>query len=142
MPTDTVVSKPERTRPRWPAVGLAVVAVWVLAVLFWASRPITDHVPIGTVKDGKVTLNNPETSDPVTCPAPWSGSLAAPPTLPPVVGTADGPQQAMRAACTVPHHQAQLLLGFDLIVGVVAIGGLTWAWLRRPAAHDSQVAAT
>ena len=141
MPTDTAVSKPERTRPRWPAIGLAVVAVWMLAVLFWASRPITDHVPIGTVKDGKVTLNNPETSYAVTCPTPWSASLDAPPTPPAFADTAGGPQQAVREACTVPHHQAQLLLIFDLIIGVVTIVALTWAWLRRPVTDDSLVAA-
>jgi hypothetical protein len=140
MPTVESTSKPERTRPRWPAIGLAIIAVWTLAVLFWASRPITDHVPIGTVKDGKVTLNNPETSFAVTCPAPWSSSLAAPPTPPTIVDTTEGPQQPKRAACTVPHHQAQLLLVFDLIVGAVAIGGLTWAW-RRQSAPDESLAA-
>ena len=136
MPTAPSTTKPERTRPRWPAIGLAIVAVWLLAVLFWASRPITDHVPIGTVKDAKVTLNNPETSFAVTCPAPWSGWPAAPPTPPAIADTADGVQQPMRAACTVPHHQAQLLLGFDLIVGVIAMGGLTWALLRLSAPDD------
>jgi len=122
-------------RPRWAVIALAGVLAWTVVVLFWASRPLTDHVPTGTHNEqGAYVANTPETSVAVTCPAPWStGSAAgAVPTLP---QDQNNDQYLKRDPCTEIHRQAQLLFIFDLVVSVVAVGLLGWM-VVRPAPED------
>jgi len=94
-------------RPRWAVIALAVVVVWTLVVLFWASQPLTDNVPVGT-KDAPRSVA-------VSCPAPWSTDSA--PTSNPMPNL----EGANRPPCTQVHRQAQLLLIFDLLVSVVGV---------------------
>jgi hypothetical protein len=128
-PTGASTPKPTRTRPRWPIIALLGVLVWTAVVLFWASQPITDHVPTGKV-------DNVPTNVAVECPAPWSGSSAATQPLP---SLPDG-EAYERDACTVAHDQAHLLFIFDLLVAVIAVGGLGWALTRTPAPDESLTA--
>jgi hypothetical protein len=112
------------------ALGWAVLAVWVVAVLIWATRPATDHIPTGVV-DGA------STSIVVTCGAPLDGSPGPTEPLPPL----EAPRALQHIPCEAQHRSNQISLVIDAVVALVAAGVLasvTKRHRRAPAAPQPE----
>jgi hypothetical protein len=103
-------------------IGWAVLAVWVVAVLVWATRPATDHVPTGVV-DGVTT------SIVVECGAPLDGSPGPTEPIEPV----ELPRQLQHVPCEAQHRSNQISLVIDAVVAVAAATVLARVTLRRRA---------
>lgn len=103
-------------------MGWALLAVWVVAVLVWATRPATDHVPTGVV-DGVTT------SIVVECGAPLDGSPGPAEAIEPV----ELPRQLQHIPCEAQHRSNQISLLIDAVVAAGAATVLTRVTLRRRA---------
>lgn len=103
-------------------IGWAVLAVWVIALLIWATQPATDHVPTGAV-DGV------STSIVVECSAPLDGS--ARPTEP--VAPLEPPRELQHVPCEAQHRSNQISLVIDAVVAVAVAALLAGATKRRRA---------
>ena len=103
-------------------VGWALLAVWVVAVLVWATRPATDHIPTGVV-DGV------NTSIVVECGAPLDGSPGPAEPLPPL----EPPRALQHLPCDAQHRSNQISLVIDAVVALAAASLLARVTLRRRA---------
>jgi hypothetical protein len=104
-------------------IGWTLLAVWVVAVLVWATRPAIDHVPTGVV-DGV------STSIVVTCGAPLDGSPGPIEPIEPV----ELPRQVQHIPCEAQHRSNQISLVIDAVVALAAAAVLTSATRRLRAA--------
>lgn len=95
--------------PRRVAIGWALLAIWVVAVAIWATRPATDHVPTGVV-DGQAT------SLVVECNAPLDGSPGPAEPLPAI----EAPRALQHIPCEAQHRSNRISLLIDALVAVAA----------------------
>jgi hypothetical protein len=100
-------------------IGWVALVLWVAAVLIWATRPATDHVPTGVV-DGV------NTSIVVECGAPLDGSAGPTEPIPPV----ELPRALQHVPCDAQHRSNQISLAIDAVVASAAAAVLTAATKR------------
>lgn len=105
------------------------LAVWMVIVLAWGLRPMTDNVPLVPTPDApeEVAAQQTPQTQSVSCNTPLSGSSSVrgePPALEPYL-------TYTRPPCQDPLRSAQRLLILDLLVGLAAGGGLLWYWTRQ-----------
>lgn len=118
-------------------VTLGLVA-WFAVTVIWASRPLSDSVPIGKDAEGKVVVAT------VKCNTLFDGSPMSAAMMPTIV-TPDGiePEWALpRAPCIQVHDEARLLFGINVVVFVLGIAALGVVASRtRPTASPQLAAA-
>ena len=121
--------------------------------MVWASRPLSDSVPIGKDKDNKVVVAD------VECNTVFDSSPMEASNMPTIVtpddapATGDGPvivqpvdaQNAWefpREPCNQVHSEAQLLFGINVAVFVLGLAAIGFVALRtRQRALPSMAAA-
>ena len=119
------------------------VAIWYVATLaFWAFRPLTDAIPVGT----DYTLPAPRpVSVEVDCNTLFSStardSSSPLPTLKEQPATAPA-LEFQRTPCRLAHGQARTVFYLDtFIVSLVLLGAAgMWGWRQRSATRTGHVA--
>jgi hypothetical protein len=129
---------PAAIRRRALAVGLTLIFVWYMAtVLFWATRPLSDRLDVGTDYS-----QSPPTvlTEHVSCLTLFDSEprriVRALPALP---AQPEGkPALAYpRPPCVSVYHQARVLFGVDTALVVVATAGIgAWTWRRPTESRD------
>jgi hypothetical protein len=113
---------------------LGGVALWyVCSLVFWAFRPITDHV--------MTTLDRTRTPPAATvvkvkCHSPFQSSARNSSPLPNLKPQPDG-QPALafvRTPCAQPQGDARVLFFIDTVAFLGALGGIAW-FAKRAHAH-------
>lgn len=112
------------------SVTLALIA-WFAVTIVWASRPLTDSVPVGKDADSKVVVER------VECNTLFDSSPMDASKMPTIVTPAGiAVEWALpRTPCTQVHEEARLLFGINVIVFVLGLAavGLVASRMRRPA---------
>jgi hypothetical protein len=126
------------------SLSLAMVGVGLLFVLLivgWAVRPLSDSVPVGT--DWTPTLAVPPkpqvlVSQRVTCNTHFSGRAVDGSSLPALTPQPKDHNQLQftRPPCELVHSDAQRLLMFDSLFAAAVLGGLV-----AFAAHERKASA-
>ena len=116
---------------RFAFLATCGVVVWFACVLgFWATRPLTDTVPVGvdyTLTPAKFV------SVSVKCLSVLDGSPRSDSPLPELkVQPKGAPHLAFqREPCDLAHGQARLVLLLDTAAFVAVVAGFGWLTLRR-----------
>ena len=97
--------------------------VWIGVVVWWATKPLTDSVPTGTIK-------GVETAQEVRCDSPLSGNTTSPDPLPDL---ANG-RAYERTPCVQPIHNNRWILWIDIALVVVGVAILAKTW--KPSARS------
>ncbi|MCU1505017.1 MAG: hypothetical protein JWM12_4371 [Ilumatobacteraceae bacterium] len=130
----------------WPAWAAAAVTVWFVAItVFWATRPLVDHVPttvtavqVAGQPPIKAGARAPGPTIEVTCGAPAeskvtdatvnAAELAA---LRDKAGAPLLDPQFAREPCTSSHQQSRILWFLDTGLYIVALAALGAVLVRR-----------
>lgn len=119
-------------------VSLGLLA-WFAITLVWASRPLSDSIPVGKDADGKVIVEDVECGTLFESDA-MGGNPVPTVVTPPKIKPA---WELARVPCTLVHDQAQVLFGMNVVVfllGVAAIGFVATR-TRQPAIPQMTAAA-
>ena len=114
----------------WLRLVIPVLAVWLVVALVWASRPVTDAVPLAPkpAPEAGVTDNLE-----VHCNSILSSSARDDAPLP----TPPEGYSLARTPCESQHTEGRVLLGINALIAVVGSG---WAFVvlrgRRQAAQS------
>ena len=110
---------------RWLRIVVIGLVLWCVLALVWASRPITDAVPLTAPL---TAVEDPPKSLDVRCNSLLSSSARDDDTpLPtPPYGT-----RFTRTPCESQHSEGRILLGLDLLAGVIGLALAIPAWRRR-----------
>ena len=136
----------------WPYWAIGVVTVWFVAIaVFWAARPLVDHVPITVahtptaqeIANAQITGIAPPTRVPgptvsIECGTPASSTARNPTAEQVKLGSlVDGKgvlfiqPQFVRVPCTEAHRQAHLLWYADTALYVLIVAGMGYVLVRR-----------
>jgi hypothetical protein len=116
------------TKRRGLSIALLVLLVWLVAVVWWAFRPLVDHVPTGII-------DNVHTSQAVSCGSPLSGDAGTESPLPELPSE----RSYERTPCVSAHQQAQLLFWLDMGITVILLGVLVWQLAKAPTEDTNAV---
>ena len=105
---------------------LVALVGWIVVVAIWASRPISDTVPTGTIK-------NVETNQTVQCDSPLSGNTTSTAPLP----VLHGARSYERPPCDMPIHNGRIIFWVDVAVVLAAVVILLKTWKPRSPSESS-----
>jgi hypothetical protein len=111
---------------RWRTWLVVTLAVWIVVVAWWATRPVTDAVPTGTVA-------NVETSQTVQCDSPLSGNTTATAPLPELSHR----RAYERTPCALPIHNDRMILWVDIALVFIAAVILVKTWKAGTTAPEA-----
>ena len=134
------------------SVTLGLIA-WFAVTVVWASRPLSDSVPIGKDAAGKIVVAE------VRCNTVFDGSAMDASNMPTIVNPDDAPATGTnpvivqpidapndwefpREPCSQVHSEARLLFGINVAVFVLGLAALGFVASRtRPRALPQMTAA-
>jgi len=108
------VGKRDRVKD-WRRWVLVALALWIVAVAWWAAKPMTDNV-----RTSVATATHAETVASVQCDSPLSGNTSPNAALP---GLNAG-QSFDRAPCELPINDGRIIFVIDVVVTVVVLFAL------------------
>lgn len=112
-------------------IGTSTVLIgWYLCVMFlWALKPLTDSVPIASLKD-----TNPSGSQQVKCNTLFAGAVRGDAPLPTLQKSA----RYTRTPCVVVHSHARVVLAVDTLVLLLLLGAIVVVAVRLRADGTSE----
>ena len=114
---------------------LIVLVGWIVVVAIWASRPISDTVSTGIIKNVK-TGELVETYRTVQCESPLSGNTKS--TALPVL---HGGRSYQQAPWEMPIQQGRIIFALDIAVVLAALVILVKTWKPSPTSESSDLVA-
>ncbi len=111
---------------RWRMWVLGALLVWIALVVVWATQPISDTVPTGTVK-------GVETTQRVQCDSPLSGNTDPTGRLP-VLGRRRAYE---RTPCEMPVQNGRIIFWADIALALAGAVILVKTWKpTQPGSDD------